>query len=188
MTDYLQPDFYRFNEDSLLLVNEIAGLKLEARNLLDIGAGSGVIGIELAQKLGIKSIHFLELQREWEPVLKHNIENYLDDSEIKIFWGSVGEWNPETKYSLIVSNPPYYLPEKGRISPDPVRAKCRSFLEDDWEILLNKSFSALAAGGSAFFVTALENLGHVSKIAGQFPHEIIQKKNVLILRISSEYK
>ncbi len=186
MTDYQQPEFYRFNEDSLALVKEIVSQGFQPEKILDIGAGSGVIGIELAQKLRIPVVHFLELQKEWAPFLSANIETYLKVSEVKIFWNSVGRWIPETKYDLIVANPPYYLPENGRLSPDPVRARCRSFLEDNWETLFAKSFSALKPHGHAFFVTTPDNLGHVKRAARDLPLRIIEKNNILILRISSE--
>lgn len=185
MTDYHQPEFYRFNEDSLALVKEVVHLDLHPGSILDIGAGSGVIGIELALKLVAPTIHFLELQKEWEPFLSKNIEQYLNDFQVKVFWSSVGKWIPEIKYDLIVANPPYYLPENGRISPDQVRAKCRSFLEDDWGSLLSKSSSALAPGGKAFFVTARENLEHVKRAGKMLPVETIQKEKNLIIKLSS---
>ncbi len=186
MTDYLQPEFYRFNEDSLLLVKEIVSSGIKPKNILDIGAGSGVIGIELALELKTQEIHFLELQREWEPYLSENIKQFLKDYKVEVLWSSVGNWTPELKYDLIVSNPPYYLPEKGRLSIDPVRAHCRSFLEDDWELLLAKSYSALAPGGNAFFVTALQNLDHVKRAGKMLRLETIQKEKILIIKLSSE--
>lgn len=161
MSDYHQPVFYRFNQDSLLLVKEVLGSGPVASNILDLGAGSGVIGIELANKLSIRNVHFIELQPEWKTTLERNIAEFLPGRETKIFWQSVSSWKPSTKYDLIVSNPPYYLPGNGQLSPDPVRAKCRSFLEDDWKTFGEKSFSALAPGGSAWFVTHSDNLPHI---------------------------
>lgn len=185
MTDYHQPEFYRFNEDSLALVKEVISQGLKPGNILDIGAGSGVIGIELAMKLHIPSAHFLELQKEWGPYLTANLQMYLKETETKVFWSSIGLWNPETKYDLIVSNPPYYLPQNGRISPDPVRARCRSFLEDDWEKLLQKSYSALSPDGQAYFVTAIENLDHVKKAGNNLPLETIVKGKLAVIKLSS---
>lgn len=185
MIDYHQPGFYRFSEDSLLLVSEIAGRNVTALSLLDIGAGSGVIGIELALKLNIPTVHFLELQREWEPFLSKNIEKFLPGKEIEIFWESVGKWPPGRKYDLIVSNPPYYLPQRGRLSPDPIRARCRSFLEDNWDVLIQKSLEALAPEGRAFFVIARESLSHIQGALKNAVVEILEKGDVSIVVISS---
>lgn len=185
MSDYHQPVFYRFNQDSLLLVNEILAAKPEAHNILDIGAGSGVIGIELAHKLGIRNVHFLELQTEWKSTLEKNITDFLPGKETEIFWQSVAEWNPAIKYDLIVSNPPYFLPGNGQLSPDPVRAKCRSFLEDDWKIFGEKAFKALAPKGSAWFVTLNENLPHIRKEWKNIPFQSVEREQLAILKISS---
>lgn len=183
MSEYHQPVFYRFNEDSLLLVREVAAVRTTAKNLLDIGAGSGVIGIELANKLGVQNVHFLELQRDWGPVLERNVAEFLPGRETQIFWDSVSRWKPGMKYDLIVSNPPYYLPGNGQLSPDPVRAKCRSFLEDDWKTLGEKIVVALAPGGSAYVVTLTENLPHVREEWELIPFVVIERNHLVILRI-----
>lgn len=185
MTDYYQPDFYRFNEDSLMLVKKIISHNLKPRNILDIGAGSGIIGMELALKLTIPMAHFLELQTEWKSFVEKNADEFLRGIETRFIWSSVGNWSPDMKYDLIVSNPPYYLPEKNRVSPDPVRARCRSFMEDDWNILFRKSASALAPGGKAFFVTARSNLSHVRKEGSHLSLEIFEMDQIVIVSFSS---
>lgn len=185
MSDYHQPVFYRFNQDSLLLVNEILETKPVVRNLIDIGAGSGVIGIELANKLGMNNVHFLELQAEWKETLEKNISEFLPGKETRVFWQSVASWNPTIRYDLIVSNPPYFLPENGQLSPDPVRAKCRSFLEDDWKVFGEKCYSALAPKGSAWFVTLSENVPHIKKQWKDIPFQVKECEQLSILVISS---
>ena len=185
MSDYVQPEFYRFNEDSLLLVKEIVTENPKALSVLDIGAGSGIIGIELANKLHIPLLHFLELQKEWEPYLKKNITEQLRNAQTEIFWNSIGDWNPSRKYDLIVGNPPYYLPGRGKLSPDPIRGKCRMFLKDSWKVLLEKSVEGLTPGGSAWFVTLKENQNYIEKMAGSLNPEFREKGELLILKISS---
>ena len=184
MSDYSQPVFYRFNEDSLLLVNEIVKSDLNPQKILDVGAGSGIIGIELALKLNIPEVHFLELQIDWKPFLETNITELIPGNKTKIFWSSVSEWKSKEKYDLIVSNPPYYLPQNGKISPDPVRAHCRSFLKDDWEIMLAKCMKRLTDDGSAWFITPKENLVHILKTAPIKP-EVRHVGELVILKFSS---
>lgn len=184
MTDYLQPDFYRFNEDSLGLVHEICSSGGSPGSILDVGAGSGVIGIESAIRMKIPVVHFLELQKEWAPYLSENIKNYLPHREIRMFWTSIGKWVPEFSYDLIVGNPPYFLPGNGRLPSDPVRARCRSFLEDGWQVLLRKSSDALSPRGRAIFVTAVENTSHVRAAGKNLPLEIVEKGQIAIVKIN----
>ncbi len=166
MKDYLQPDFYRFNEDSLRLVREITEKIQHVDSLLDMGAGSGVIGLELARKLSPSVVDFVELQKEWEVFLSQNIKDFLPgDVHSEIFWESFSAFRPVRKYDLITCNPPYYLPGKGIQSPDPVRARCRSFLEDNWESLFSKCLEALSENGQAWFVAPSENRLLIEKTA-----------------------
>lgn len=185
MSDYHQPEFYRFNEDSLLLVKDIIAEHPRALSVLDIGAGSGIIGIELANKLHIPELHLLELQKEWEPYLSRNITEQLKHAQSKIIWSSIGDWIPSQKYDLIVGNPPYYLPGRGKLSPDPIRGKCRMFLKDSWKVLLEKSVQSLAPGGSAWFVTLKENQNYIEKMAGDLNISFRENSELVILKISS---
>jgi tRNA1Val (adenine37-N6)-methyltransferase len=188
MIDYSQPVFYRFNEDSLSLVNEIVKSNCTPKKILDVGAGSGIIGIELALKLNIPEVHFLELQKDWKPFLESNISELIPDTITKIFWSPVSDWRSKEKYDLIVSNPPYYLPQNGKISPDPVRAHCRSFLQDDWEIMIGKCINSLTSEGTAWFITPRENLTYILKCAPMKP-EVIKSGELVILKFnSSGYK
>lgn len=185
MSDYYQPEFYRFNEDSLLLVKEILSESPKAMNVLDIGAGSGIIGIELANKLHLALAHFLELQEEWRPYLTKNITDQLKYAQSEIFWTSIGDWVPKMKYDLIVGNPPYYLPGKGKLSSDAVRGRCRMFLRDSWRVLLEKTSASLSPNGSAWFVTLKENQTYIEKMSGNLKLEVRDRGELILLKISS---
>lgn len=153
MDDYSQPDFYRFNKDSLELVNFIVNRGLTAHSILDLGAGSGVIGIELARKLKAKQLTLLELQNDYEIHLQKNAEFFLDDDiHCNIELTSFGEYEPHQKFNLIVCNPPYYLPGAGEVPKDQRRALARTFLKDSWSILIKKISECLMDDGVAFIV------------------------------------
>lgn len=153
MSDYHQPDFYRFNQDSLLLAQFVMNQMESAGHIIDLGAGCGVLGIELARRLKPKSVTFLEVQSEYGPSLEKNIREFLP-SEIpgNILISSFGEFSSEKKWDLIVCNPPYFFPDSGRPSPDSRRNIARSFLIDNWEILLNLISKSLTNEGAAFLV------------------------------------
>lgn len=153
MNDYSQPEFYRFNEDSLKLVQRIKDSGVKATAVLDLGAGCGVLGIEVANQLGCESLTLLEPQVDFyshlETNLAHQIKVPLKAEIIKAFFG---EWTPEKKYDLIVCNPPYYLPGRGQPYKDARRELARSFIKDDWRILLKLIEKALTPEGKAFIV------------------------------------
>jgi tRNA1Val (adenine37-N6)-methyltransferase len=151
--DYSQPDFYRFNQDSLELVKWIIQNVSEAESVLDLGAGSGVIGIELARSLKPRRLTLVEVQREYEVHLRKNMDTFVPaDTHTNIVIESFSQFAPSIKYDLIVCNPPYYLPGRGEVSPDPARAIARSFIVDRWEILLKKVSEVMSEKGRCFFV------------------------------------
>ena len=117
MSDYLQPGFYRFNEDSLKLVNWLAARNPVCTHLLDLGAGSGVIGIELCNRLNIHCLTLVEAQEDFIPAIEANIQQQLKvPAQVEFVHQSFGEWKPREQYDLIVCNPPYYLKDHGELS------------------------------------------------------------------------
>jgi tRNA1(Val) A37 N6-methylase TrmN6 len=153
MIDYSQPDFYRFNEDSLKLVSWVKQKNSQASHLLDLGAGSGIIGIELANILQPKQLTLVEVQEDYESHLRINVATQLNDNiPAEIVLTSFGNWHPFISYDLIVCNPPYFLPGHGEASKDPRREKSRTFILDNWTLLLKAIEKSLSEDGRAFIV------------------------------------
>ena len=75
--DYVQPDFYRFNEDSLKLVTRVESTLSKASHVLDVGAGCGIIGIELALRINIGELHLLEVQQDFLPFIETNLNSFV---------------------------------------------------------------------------------------------------------------
>ena len=89
-----------------------------AKRILDIGTGTGLLCLMLAQKCSA-TIHGVEINAEAVEVAKFNVEQSNWRERIDVFHSSVQDFLPEEKYDLIVSNPPFYTtdvvaPEKGR--------------------------------------------------------------------------
>jgi tRNA1(Val) A37 N6-methylase TrmN6 len=153
MSDYSQPEFYHFNEDSLHLVNYVVENETFASHILDLGAGCGVIGIEIAKKLVPKSLTLIEIQEEFLASLHLNTSLFLNPSIEKfILQTSFSQWKNTSAYDLIVCNPPYFLSGHGIESPDRRKQICRTFVIDSLEILLSKTWTSLSLGGRAYFV------------------------------------
>ncbi len=89
-----------------------------AKRILDIGTGTGLLCLMLAQKCDAL-IHGIDINDEAVEVAKFNVEQSKWSDRITIFQLSVQDFVSEEKYDLIVSNPPFYTtdvvaPEKGR--------------------------------------------------------------------------
>lgn len=150
MSDYQQPEFYRFNEDSLKLVAFVVERIQRAESLLDLGAGSGVIGIEIGLRRNVKALDLLEAQSDFLPFIQANLD--LFSTEAQVYHTSFSAFHPVQRYDLIVSNPPYYLPGAGQACADDRRNICRSFVKDSWAELLSCVERSLSNDGHAYLV------------------------------------
>lgn len=187
MIDYSQPDFYRFNEDSLKLVNWVKQKISQASHLLDLGAGSGIIGIELANILRPKQLTLVEVQEDYEPHLRMNVGTQLNETQkAEIVFTSFSKWHPSISYDLIVCNPPYFLPGHGEAYKDPRREKARTFVLDSWPILLKAIENSLSENGKAFIVIKNNKtiLKEIARHQSRLNCEIYEQGSLVFLELS----
>ena len=176
--NYSQPNFYSFNEDSLELINFSKGFiksSDNSLNLLDLCAGCGVIGIEAKAHIqAVGKVTFVELQSDFIPFINENLLN-AECNDFEVFEGALSEQSfGDHEFDLIFSNPPYFLPENGRISPNEKRQICRSFQVDGWSVFFMKVRLWLKPKG-LFFIT-VRDFNTVSTFLEGF--RLVEKKKV----------
>lgn len=183
--DYQQPEFYRFNSDSTFLLEEVSTLvkKTAPRSILDVGAGCGILGLELAQKFPevLQSVTLLEPLLDFRPYLLANIQEIMTRAA-SVSFHQVEESILSFKgdgYDLIVSNPPYFLSDRGRVSPNLLKSHCRTFKNCTPQEFFQAMQKQLKPEGMGFF------LGH-SDVWGEGDWEIIAKfRDVSLYRFFS---
>ena len=81
-----------------------------AKTILDIGTGTGIIALMLAQKIGGK-IDAIDIDENAFAQAKENITNSKWHERIQVFHTSLQLFSEQNnrKYDLIVSNPPYFV-------------------------------------------------------------------------------
>ncbi len=79
-------------------------------SILDIGTGTGVIALMLAQRSHAEQIDALEIDEEAYEQSVDNFENSPWSDRLFCFHAGLDEFveEPEDEYDLIVSNPPFY--------------------------------------------------------------------------------
>ena len=79
-------------------------------SILDIGAGTGVIALMLAQRSNAQQIDALEIDEEAYEQATDNFENSPWSDRLFCYHAGLDEFveEPEDEYDLIVSNPPFY--------------------------------------------------------------------------------
>jgi len=79
-------------------------------SVLDIGAGTGIIALMLAQRTNAEQIDALEIDEEAYEQAVENFENSPWGDRLFCFHAGLDEFieEPEDEYDLIVSNPPFF--------------------------------------------------------------------------------
>jgi len=96
---------YRYNSDSLVLWDFISKINPKG-NLLDIGSGSGVIGLLLKRDFSSLELTQIDIQSLHVELTKKNaIYNKLKSEVLHV---NVREASFKKKFDFIVSNPPFY--------------------------------------------------------------------------------
>ena len=109
-----------FGIDSVILSDFAKSIKKESK-VVDLGTGTGIIGLLLCKKTELKEIVGIEIQKEVAEMAKRSIElNKLEDkfkilnTDInKIFEDKLLEKN---KFDVVVMNPPYKVKGTGKIN------------------------------------------------------------------------
>lgn len=100
----------KINTDGVLLGAMANGKSI--KNILDIGTGTGVIALMLAQRFADADIQAVEIDVQAAQTAGNNFKDSLFPERLTVYPGSFElffEENSDRKYDLIVSNPPFYI-------------------------------------------------------------------------------
>lgn len=150
---------YRFSIDAVLLAAHARPRPGEL--VVDLGTGSGVVALLLAQRCAQLNIYAVELQAELVRLARRNvIANHLEEvvQIIETDINDLGGNRIPRPADLIVTNPPYYKLASGRLNLDDQRAVARHELRLTLAQLLAAVKRLLRTGGRLVCVYASERL------------------------------
>lgn len=174
---YSQPDFYHFSDDATFLaryiITRFEKYDLSLKKVLDIGCGSGVIGLEVAQSLNTNDIVFIELQSEFIPHLEENIERF-SNGKGRVINTDINNWEAE-KGDIVFANPPYFIEENSRLGTNKNRNKCRLISKENYINVLNALMKCTNDNGCTFFLSPLEYLDN--GLLDDFKVKVVKSKS-----------
>lgn len=140
----------------LEVARQLEDKDLSAMSVLDLCSGCGVIGFEFHfYKSEIAELHSLELQRDsYQESYDLNLR-LIDRKKTQFFihWQNYSEIfkkDFDSRYDLIICNPPYFEPDQGKLSPNEFKNRCRFFIDSDFKTLIRSILFALKPGAVAF--------------------------------------
>jgi len=154
----------KINTDGVLL-GALAEVD-EPKDILDIGTGTGVIALILAQRFPLAKIDAVEIDRTAAQTAGRNFENSPCAERLNIFpsdfKGFLTE-NSDRKYDLIVSNPPFHL--NSLQSPKAKIALAKHAGENFFEGLIEEIAMHLTKAGLCWLILPLQVADLVKELA-----------------------
>lgn len=132
--------------------------------ILDIGAGTGLITLMLAQKNASAQIDAIEIEQEACQEAIFNVRQSNWGTRINVFRQSFQEFAAKTdnKYDLILSNPPFF--SNGVKAPEENRAQARHADALPLDVLISGAANLLQENGRIAMVLPAEQLQEVENL------------------------
>ncbi len=83
-------------------------LKPEVKNVMDIGTGTGLLSLMLAQRNPGIRIDAIEIDNTAKGQASENVKNSVWEDRINVIEADAKEYCSDNKYDLIISNPPFF--------------------------------------------------------------------------------
>ncbi|KPE49492.1 tRNA1(Val) (adenine(37)-N6)-methyltransferase [Chryseobacterium indologenes] len=152
---------FRVGTDGVLL-GALAGVE-KASRVLEIGTGTGLISLMLAQRNTAASILGLDINEAASALTKVNFEKSPFHSRLNTIHQDFKSFKTEEKFNFIVSNPPYFEEsgsEKDKIARQTVELNFRQLIEASVKFLSEDGILSViipVEAGKVFIRTAIEN-------------------------------
>ncbi len=156
----------KINTDGVLL-----GAVADAQNplsILDIGTGTGVIALMLAQRFINAHIDAVEIDASAAKTAAENFSNSVFNNRLTVFPIGIHPFfdeHPGNKYDLIVSNPPFFI--NSLESPKAKTTLAKHTDADFFEGLIKDAGVHLSPNGACWFILPIQTVALIKSLAIQ---------------------
>ena len=126
-----------------------------AGQVLDIGTGTGVLALMMAQKSNAR-IDAIEIDESACEEAQENFEHSIYRDRIRLHCMPLQKFIAVKKYDLIISNPPYFKAGKSFRIEDEQRAKARHDRDLPFEELCASAAALLAPSGKFWLILPVQ--------------------------------
>lgn len=148
----------------------------DAHSILDIGTGTGLIALMMAQQCSDANVVGIEIDNDASAQAAENCNASLWAERIRIVNGRIQDYYPPTLFDLIVSNPPYFI--NSMKSPDNRRAIARNADSLPTEELIKASARLISPEGRLALIVPTETYKEVERYAAIYGFFLIRQTDV----------
>lgn len=146
------------------------------KNILDIGTGTGVIALMLAQRFPEAYIQAVEIDGQAAETAGRNFKRSAFSGRLSVNHIAIEHYNPSAQFDLIISNPPFFVND---LKNEEVRKGiARHAGENFFGMLIEKSNSLLADDGQIWLVLPVKQADEVIAIASQYHLFLAERINL----------
>ncbi len=160
-----------------VLLGAWAPISPTAHRILDIGTGTGLIALMLAQRYPSLNITAIDIDKSSIEQATENIKNSPFAQYITTHHTSLQDYNPKEKYDAIVCNPPYFVASLK--CPDSQRTQARHTDSLSFDELLSHSARLLNDEGSLSVILPVTEGNQLIALASQYGFTLTQQVHVL---------
>jgi tRNA1Val (adenine37-N6)-methyltransferase len=167
----------KINTDGVLL-GAIA-VSDNPKNVLDIGTGTGVIALMLAQRFTRAQIDAVEIDTSAAKTAGENFKNSVFSERLHVFPESIETFfdeHPGNKYDLIISNPPFYI--NSLESPRENKTLAKHTDADFFEELIKGVAQHLSPKGLCWLILPVQTAELIKELARK--NDLYQHKTITI--------
>lgn len=138
----------------------------DLKNILDIGAGSGVISLMLAQRTENTNILAIEIDHDAYAECVENFQHSSWSNRLQCINSDLKYFRRASKFDLIVSNPPFFT--ENTLAPDLKRNRARNVIGLSFEILIIKVDELLSSSGVFSVILPFKETEKFCELAEKF--------------------
>ena len=163
-----------------------------SRRILDIGTGTGLIALMLAQRCSDARIIAVDIDSAAVEQAQENIQASPWKNRVEVLQQDICTYHPHGTFDTIVSNPPYFIDSLK--CPDGQRSTARHTDTLDADRLIGKVFELLSPDGSFSIILPAEQTEDLIRVAdekGLYPSRqtwVITRPGLSPKRILMEFR